>query len=99
MLCGVKICGIAIIRHNSILTDRGFFSTTLSLDSVDGKHYATLKRHSLFDIYVPKGTPCVYVDLVADMNENEIIFAPNIKLKVLGSYWFGRYIECVVVNN
>ncbi len=94
-----KWSNVKLIRHNSILTDKGFFSTTLSLDSVDGKHYATLKRHSLFYIYVPKGTHCVYVDLIADMNENEIIFAPNIKLKVLGSYWFGRYIECVVVNN
>lgn len=90
---------VKLIRHNSILTDKGFFSTTLSLDSVTDKHYATLKEHSLLYIYVPKGTPCVYVDLVADMNENEMLFAPDIKLKVLGSYFFGRYIECVVVND
>ena len=93
-----KWSNVKLIRKNSILTDKGYFSTTLSLDSVVGRHYATLKRHSLFYIYVPKGTPCVYVDLISDMHENEILFAPNIKLKVLGSYWFGRCIECVVVN-
>ncbi len=94
-----KWSNVKLIRKNSILTDKGFFSTTLSLDSVDGRDYATLSRHFLFNIYVPKGIPCVYVDLISDMNENEILFAPNIKLKVLDSYWFGRYIECVVVND
>ena len=93
-----KWSNLKIIKRNSILTDKGFFSTTLSLDSVEDRDYATTKGHSLFYIYVPKGTPCVYVDLVADMHENEILFAPNIKLKVLSSCWFGRYIECVVVN-
>ena len=93
-----KWSGIKIIKRNSILTDKGFFSTTLSLDAVFQKNYATLKNHSLFRIYVSKGTPCAYVDLVSDMGENELLFAPNIKLKVLGNYWFGKYIECIVVN-
>lgn len=94
-----KWSNVKLIKRNSILTDKGFFSTTLSLDSVKGHDYATLKHHSLFYIYVSKGTHCVYVDLIADMKENEMIFAPNIKLKVLGSYYFGKYIECVVVND
>lgn len=94
-----KWSNVKFIRHNSILTDKGFFSTTLSLDSVTGRHCATLRGHSLLYIYVPKGTPCVYVDLVSDMHENEMLFAPDIKLKVLGSYWFGGYIECFVVND
>lgn len=91
--------GVRLIKRNSILTDRGFFSTTLSLDSVSTRDYATFKYHSLFYIYVPKGTPCTYVDLVSDMHENELLFAPNIKLKILGNYWFGKYIMCVVVND
>lgn len=85
---------IHVIRKNIILTDKGYFSTTLCLDSVKGRPYATLKRHTLFRIYVPKGTPCVYVDLVADMGESELLFAPNIRLKVIHN--FGKYIECIV---
>jgi len=89
---------VKIIKRNSIIFDKGFLSTTLSLDSVKGRHYATFKGHSLMCIYVPKGTPCAYMDLVSDMHENELLFAPNTKLKVLHSWWFGNLIECVVVN-
>lgn len=93
-----KWSSVKIIKRNSILIDKGFFSTTLSLDSVQNRDYATLIGHSLFYIYVPKGTPCAYMDLVSDMHENELLFAPNIRLRVLGSFYFGRYIECIVVN-
>lgn len=93
-----KWSSVKILKRNSILIDKGFFSTTLSLDSVQNRDYATLIGHSLFYIYVPKGTSCAYMDLVSDMHENELLFAPNIKLRVLGSFYFGRYIECIVVN-
>lgn len=85
---------VSFIRKNTILTDRGYFSTTLCLDSVKDRPYATIKGHMLFKIFVPKGTPCVYVDLVADMGENEMLFAPGIILKVL--HRLGHYIECIV---
>ncbi len=94
-----KWSNVKLIRRNSIIFDKGFLSTTLSLDSVKGRHYATLRGHSLMCIYVPKGTPCAYMDLVSDMHENELLFAPNTKLKVIGNYhWFVNLIECVVVN-
>lgn len=89
-----KWSNVLIIKKNVILTDKGYFSTTLCLDSVKDRPYATLKQHTLFKIYVPKGTPCVYVDLVADMGENELLFAPNIRLKVI--HCFGKYVECIV---
>lgn len=89
---------IKYIRKNSILTDKGFFSTTLSLDSVTERDYAQKKNNFIFKIYVPKGTPCVYVGLIVGMNENEMLFAPNIKLKVLTNCWFSRNIECIVIN-
>jgi len=91
--------GSCRLKKNAILVDRGYLSTTLSLDAVKNRSYATLNGHSLFTIYVPNGTPCVFVDLISDMNENEMLFAPGIKLKVLGSYWFGKNVECVVLNN
>ena len=81
------------IRKNAILTDKGYFSTTLCLDSVKDRPYATLKQHTLFKIYVPKGMPCVYFDLISDMGENELLFSPNIRLKVIHN--FGKYIECI----
>lgn len=85
---------VSFIRKNTILTDRGYFSTTLCLDSVIGRPYATLKKHTLFKIYVPKGTPCAYVDLVADMGEREMLFLPNIRLRVIHNFY--KYIECIV---
>lgn len=85
---------VHIIRKNTVLMDKGYFSTTLCLDSVKDRPYATLKQYTLFKIYVPKGTPCVYVDLVADMGESELLFAPNIRLKVVHN--FGKYIESIV---
>lgn len=93
---------LKLIKHNSMLTDRGFFSTTLSLDSVMERGYAQSKNSRIFKIYVPKGTPCVYVGLLFDINknnENEVLFAPDIKLKILVNHWFRRYIECVVLND
>lgn len=90
---------IKYIRKNSILTDKGFFSTTLSLDSVTERDYAQKKNSSIFKIYVPKGTPCVYVGLIAGMNENEMLFAPDIKLKVLANCRFNRRIEFIAIND
>lgn len=87
------------IKRNDILNDKGFFSTTLSLDSVAGRRYTQYKNNSIFKIYVPKDTPCVYVGLVADMNENEMLFAPDIKLKVINNYSLSRRIECIVIND
>lgn len=86
------------IRKGKILLDKGFMSTTLSLSSVRDRDYSNPLNHSLFTIYVPKGTPGVYVDLISDMHENEILFAPGLKLKVISSL-FGRRVECVVVND
>ena len=84
------------LKRNSILLDKGFFSTTLSLEAVKDRNYANFKERTLFILYVPKGSHGVYVDLVSDMNEKEILFAPGIKLQVLGKHWFGKTIECIV---
>lgn len=84
------------LKRNSILLDKGFFSTTLSTEAVKDRDYANLRERSLFTIYVPKGTPCVYVDLVSDMHEQEMLFAPGIRLKVIGKRKFGKYVDCVI---
>lgn len=84
------------LKRNSILVDKGFFSTTLNIGAVKSRGYAELRKHSLFKIYVPKGTPSVYVDLISDMHEQEMLFAPGIKLKVIWKCWFGKFVECIV---
>lgn len=84
------------LKRNSILSDKGFFSTTLSTEAVKDQDYASLRERSLFTFYVPKGIPCVYVDLISDMHEQEMLFAPGIRLKVIGKHVFGKFVECVI---
>ncbi len=92
----LKWGGSQSLKRNSILVDQGFFSTTLSIDAVQNRDYANLEQRNLFTVYVPKGTPCVYVDLVSDMHEQEMLFTPGIRLQVIGKRRFGKYVECVV---
>lgn len=82
------------IRQKSILVDRGFFSTTLCLDSVSDRHYANRKGTVLLEIYVPKDTACVYLDLISDMDENELLFLPNTKIRVIRKELFKGRIIC-----
>lgn len=84
------------LKRNSILVDKGFFSTTLSLEAVAGHPYANLKERSLFKVYIPKGMKGVYVDLVSDMHEQEMLFAPGICLQVVSVHPFGKLVECMV---
>lgn len=99
MLPHMLSCGDSkSLKKGAVLVDKGFMSTTLCLDTVKNRSYANLQKRSLFTIYVPKGTPCVYVDLISDMNENEMIFAPGTKLKVLDTHFFKKYVECIIVN-
>lgn len=92
----LKWGGSQSLKRNSILVDKGFFSTTLSIDAVQNRDYANLAQRDLFTVYVPKATPCVYVDLVSYMNEQEMLFAPGIRLKVIGKRRFGKYVECII---
>lgn len=88
--------GSKSIKSGSILIDKGFFSTTLSLEAVRFRDYSNLKERTLFEILVPRGIPSVYVDLVSDMHEQEMLFAPGIKLKVICKSMFGRLVKCMV---
>lgn len=84
------------ISKDSVLCEQGYLSTTLSLEAVRDQPYA-YKGNSCLTIYVPKGTPCVYVDLVSDMHEQEMLFAPGIRLKIIRSSLFRKSIECIVI--
>lgn len=95
----IKSNGVKRIKTDSILTDKAFLSTTLSLDSVIGRHYANKSEHFLFKILVPKGNFGVYVDLISNMNENEILFPPSTKLKVIKFHRFRKEINCVMIND
>lgn len=85
------------IRKDSIIFDKAFLSTTMSLESVRNRDYATNRKSVLIKIYVPKGTPCVYLDLIAEMGENELLFIPETKLKVISKFIIRKYIECIIM--
>lgn len=87
-----------MVNKNNIIFDRAFLSTTLTPSVVLDHSYAQ-NYYKLIKIYVPKGTPCVFVDLISDMHENEVIFSPNTKLKVLSAPLLSKYIECMVIND
>lgn len=88
--------GSKSLNSGTILIDKGFCSTTLSTDAVKNREYANPRYRFLFTIYVPKGTPSVYVDLISDMHEREMLFAPGIKLKIIKKQKFRKNIECII---
>ena len=88
---------IHVIRKSNMIYDKAFLSTTLTPSTVQGHSYAQ-NYHRLLKIYVPKGTPCVYVDLISDMHENEVIFCPHTMLEVLSSQIMHKCIECKIVS-
>lgn len=92
-----KWSNIHMVNKNNIIYDRAFLSTTLTPSAVLDHSYAQ-NYYKLLKIYVPKGTPCVFVDLISDMHENEVIFSPNTKLKVLSAPLLSKCIECMVMN-
>lgn len=95
----LKNGGSGHMRKGAYLIDKGYMSTTLCLDAVKGRDYANLSERILFTIYVPKGAPCVFVDLISDMNEREMLFAPNTKLQVTSYSFFNKRAECIVLDN
>lgn len=88
-------CGQRYWKKGDIIFDKAFLSTTLTPETVRERDYVSNAK-KILKIYVPKGTPCVYVELLAKMKENEVLFAPKTKLKILSAPLFSRLIECIV---
>lgn len=95
----LKNGGSGHIRKGTCLVDNGYMSTTLCLEAVKGQPYANLSERYLFTIYVPQGTSCVFVDLISDMQEREMLFAPGTKLQVISYSIFKKRVECIVIND
>lgn len=91
----LKWSGVNRLRKDTVIFDRAFLSTTLTLEAITSRHYAHHKN-TLMKIYVPKGTPCAFLELVSDMQENEVLFLPNTKLRVISRTLFNKYIECII---
>ena len=89
----LKWGNLLYFKKGSIIFDKTFLSTTLTPETVQSRDYARNYRR-LLKIFVPKGTPCLYLELIADMQENEVLFAPNLKLRVL-SLSLDGVVECV----
>ncbi len=96
----LKNGGSSHMREGACLIDNGYMSTTLCPEAVEGQPYANSSDRYLFTIYVPKGTPCVFVDLISDMQEREMLFAPGTKLQVIScSILFKKRVECIIIND
>jgi hypothetical protein len=86
------------IKLGAVIFDRGFLSTTLTPEAVHIGSSSSILNTVLMKIYVPRNSPCVYLDLISDMHENELLFPPSTKLKILSRSLFSRYIELMVIN-
>lgn len=95
----LKNGGSSHMRKGACLVDNGYMSTTLCTEAVEGQPYANLSERYLFTIYVPQGTPCVFVDLISNMQEREMLFAPGTKLQVISYSIFKKRVECVIIND
>ena len=84
------------IRRNNIIFDKGFLSTTLTPDAVVEKHQYTIDKHYTLMIFVPKGTPCAYIELIAHMGENELLFPPRTRLRILSVNLITKKIVCII---
>ena len=81
--------------------EKGFMSTSLLATIADqDEPYAHHKN--LLKIYVPHGTPAIYVNTVARRSEQEILFAPNRYLAMVKHPYKGCdgkiVIECKMLN-
>lgn len=94
----LECSGLRKLKKDAVVFDKAFLSTTLTLKGGRQGAFYKEKPAKIFKIYVPKGTPCVYIDLVSDMNENELLFPPKTKLRVLSVRPFNKLVECVVVT-
>lgn len=91
----LKWSGIKKISKNPTIFDKGFMSTTLTPELVHSQE-RHLGKFIKLKIYVPEKTPCAFLELISDMNENEVLFPPNTKLRVLSRPGLFNWTECVV---
>jgi hypothetical protein len=96
-----KLCSAWILKRGMRFTDKGFFSTTLVshlLMDFANKH----ECDCLLKIYIPKGTKGAYVSIKNSpsiLNEQEVLFAPNLKLEIVKVNYLTHpfSIECKII--
>ena len=94
----LKWSRVRYLRKGSVIFDKAFISTTLTPKTVQDRLYVHKAKKRLV-IYVPEGTPCVYLELIANMNENELLFAPRTKLRIISAKPFCKDVECIIEAN
>lgn len=89
--------GQRFLRRGIIVFDKGYLSTTLTLEEVmkRNSHYVN-NAYKILKIYVPKGTPSMFLELISEMGENEMLFPPNTKLRILSAPICCRKVTCVI---
>lgn len=84
------------IRKGCIIFDKGFLSTSLSYRAARSIHH--LGKDIMATIYVPKGTKGIYLGNLTNLNEYEMLFLPETKLKVLSFNRIFHSIICMIIN-
>ena len=86
------------LRRSITIWDKALLSTSLDM-TIRSPHSSGRGRTKMI-IYVPQGTPGIYVGNLPNrgvLDEHEIIFPPELKMQVLSTGFFGKYVECMVV--
>jgi len=91
----LKWNNLLCFKKGGIVFDKAFLSTTLTPETVQSRNYSH-GYSKLLKIFVPKGTPCLYLDLISDMGENEMLFLPKTKLRILSSSFLSKTVECII---
>lgn len=87
-------------KRGTILTDKGFMSTTLIRESINNHRHSDRLLKILLEISVPIGTKGTYVGHLKNMlSEYEVILVPNTQLHIDYKIPFcNRYFKCTVIN-
>jgi hypothetical protein len=90
------LSGVRRLKKDVVIFDDGFLSTTLTPSSINKDRDYVRDHKKIFVICVQKGTPCVYLDFLSHLDENELLFLPKTKLRILSVKPLSKYIECVM---
>lgn len=95
-----EMCSSHPPKRGTILTDKGFMSTTLVRESINAYRHSNRSLKILLEISVPIGTKGTYVGHLKNMlHEYEVILAPNTQLRIDYKFPFcNRYFKCTVIN-
>jgi len=95
------LCGVKYLKVGLTFSDRAFFSTALVRKGLEDFGRQNL-CNCILKLYLPKGTPGIYVTLEEDrnlLNEQEFLLPPNVRFEItkIRRFSFPMMIECIAL--